>query len=209
MNGFLAVIFPSKPDIEALENLTPGDFFAKARKPIDNDTCGTISLFCYKDPLVRQTLWALKYGGNKKIAGLFAKLLYDRIIEEISDEIMYSPSAKILIVPMPMSKERRTERGWNQSEMIARCIAKYDRTLEFETDILEKIRHTAPQTKLSRRERLKNLRGCFRVSDPEKINGRIVILIDDVTTTGSTMKEANLVIAAAKPRRIICLAVAH
>ncbi len=71
-----------------------------------------------------------------------------------------------LIIPLPLSKQRRKERGWNQSELLCKAIIRHDlsHSFSYQDKILIKIRHTNPQTKLSRHERLENLKDCFAIN---------------------------------------------
>ena len=89
--------------------------------------------------MVRQALWALKYEGNKIIAKLFAVLIYDSLIEILSDMQLYEHFTKPLIIPLPLSKERYKERGWNQSELIANELQKISPHWKVEKNILKKI----------------------------------------------------------------------
>jgi predicted amidophosphoribosyltransferase len=75
--------------------------------------------------------------------------------------------------------------------------------------LLEKIRHTSPQAELSRAERLDNLTGAYRVSDPESIRGKNIIVIDDVATTGSILREATRILKISGAREIIAFTIAH
>lgn len=95
------------------------------------------------------------------------------------------------LVPVPLHWRRQQWRTFNQSQEIARTLAK-ERDLPF-APVLKRIRHTSQQTLLDRSERLKNLRGAFRLTRQEQRNGSLrdkpILLIDDVFTTGSTAEE--------------------
>jgi competence protein ComFC len=207
----LAFIFPSQAPIAHLESMSPAIFSAYATRVQDELPLHIHSLFHYKDPYVRQALWALKYQGNKKIARLFAALLYESMIEIISEASLYENFSDPIIIPLPLSIERLKERGWNQSEILAQEITKIFPELHYEKDILKKIKHTAPQTSLSRKERIHNLKNCFAVPHEKRsaILNRNIILIDDVTTTGSTIIEARSTLLKAGARRVIAFTVAH
>jgi competence protein ComFC len=168
-----------------------------------------------KTGLARTAIWEIKYRGNKKIAATFSKLLYESILEELSDAALFSDFKSPLLIPIPASrrsiKERGFERGFNQCELIGKEIAKLDegRNFEIAFDALAKIKETPHQSKLKNKaERLKNLSGCFKASE-EKVSGRNIILIDDVITTGATMREAMKTLHEAGAKNIISLALAH
>ena len=111
---------------------------------------------------------------------------------------------------MPISNQRRFERGWNQTEIICEAIKSYDskKILQYTPHLLEKIHHTESQTKTANKsERSKNLLNTMGIKDSSLVTGKIVVVVDDVITTGSTFAEARRVLAGAN--RILCVAVAH
>jgi len=92
-----------------------------------------------------------------------------------------------MIIPVPLHPAKERIRGFNQSEIISRGIA--DATvLSVENKIVERISVSATQTKRSRYERWTNVEGIFSVRDPRMIEGKHVLLVDDVITTGSTIE---------------------
>jgi len=93
-----------------------------------------------------------------------------------------------LVMPVPLHPIRLRERGFNQSVILAREIARrLSIPLDFMT--LKRYIYTEPQIHLGKEERLTNVKGVFGVVNKEKILDRNIILIDDVYTTGSTVKE--------------------
>src|SRR5690606_16767021 len=99
-----------------------------------------------------------------------------------------------LIVPVPLHRVRRLERGYNQSERLARGIADI-LDAEVDDDLLVRRRATRSQTSLDKQARWRNVAEAFALSDPAAVAGRRVLLVDDVITTGAT------VVAAAAPLR--------
>jgi competence protein ComFC len=163
----------------------------------------------------------VKYNGNQKIAILFACLLYEQMIEVLSEEELFSNFIDPVVIPLPLSKERLKERGWNQAEIIAREIVKLNSSFSLNTTSLHKVKNTLPQTKLSKSERLKNLKNCFAIKDSDskiegkrdldrvKIKNRNIILVDDVTTTGATILEAKKVLLNAGAKNVLAFTIAH
>jgi ComF family protein len=88
-----------------------------------------------------------------------------------------------LLVPVPLTGRRMRRRGFNQAWQLMKPFyrGKADRT------VLRRVRRTAPQTGLTRRERRQNLAGAFAVRDPAAVVGRRVMVVDDVMTTGATL----------------------
>lgn len=91
-----------------------------------------------------------------------------------------------LIVPIPLARSRRRQRGYNQSELIAQGVSEAT-GIALETRAVERRRFDGSQTSLSRWQRQDNVAGMFRLRDGRRISGRHVLLIDDVVTSGATI----------------------
>lgn len=172
----------------------------------------TTSLFSYKDTVIKKALWSLKYNNNRSMGKIFAQVLYDRMLEELSDEELFSDFHNPLLIPIPLSKKRLKMRSFNQSESIAQEISLLDNntSFTFTKNVLYKIKDTPSQVSIKdKRERLENLRGCFSVKDKEAVCEKNIILIDDVTTTGATIAEARKTLLAAGAKKVIAFTVAH
>ena len=99
------------------------------------------------------------------------------------------------IIPVPLHWTKLKTRGFNQSEVIARGMAK-QMNAQIENDVLIRRFATDTQTKKSRLKRVENVQGKFGIQNPEKIAGKHVLLIDDIITTGSTIEEcANILLS--------------
>jgi ComF family protein len=105
-------------------------------------------------------------------------------------------SAPDLLIPVPLHRKRLSERGFNQSLLIARVLEQEWR-LPLVRAGLARIRWTEPQVRLSAAEREQNVRGAFAVADPSAVSGKRVMLVDDVFTTGSTVDECARVLRRA------------
>jgi ComF family protein len=127
---------------------------------------------------------ALKYGGWSELAdemgARMASLRFSRRTE----------SEFTAVVPVPLSRVRLRERGFNQAELLARAVAAC-RGLPLLADALDRSRHTRRQARLSPRERLVNVAGAFRVPGEraERLEGGHVLLVDDVLTTAATVQD--------------------
>jgi competence protein ComFC len=126
---------------------------------------------------LRKLIHLFKYSGmkplGKRLAGLLCRALPDDGAERFD-----------AIVPMPLHWRRRWRRGFNQSEILARLVAK-DRRVPM-IDAVSRVRATAIQAGLTNSNRRKNVAGAFRVLKKPRIAGKRILLIDDVMTTGST-----------------------
>jgi ComF family protein len=167
-------------------------------------------LFRYKNNSVRAVVWELKYRENTAPLAALGEILYEEIIALVSDIVLFDSDAKFLLVPIPLSAARRAERGYNQSELLAKAVLPFDteHILTYAPQYLQKIFETPRQSRsVSRLDRQKNLVGCFS-ADP-RVLGAYVILIDDVVTTGSTLSEARVTLLAAGTRDVFAFTVAH
>lgn len=159
------------------------------------------TLMDYQNRAVQDLIRSLKYDGSAHAATLAASLLADYLQEEIATQRQFS-ARKILIAPVPLHKSRRHERGFNQIALVLEQLPKEFRNGTLSTlasDVLARSRPTRPQTKLPRSERLTNVKGAFEVNEvtSHSISETHIFLIDDVTTTGATLKYASIPLKAA------------
>jgi competence protein ComFC len=113
-----------------------------------------------------------------------------------------------LVMPVPLHPKRRRERGFNQAEVLARGLA-VRRDVPVATGNLVKISHTPPQTTLPAAAREGNVRGAYKVKKKGGIRGRVVLLVDDVFTTGATLAECSRTLRAAGADEVRALTVAQ
>lgn len=170
-----------------------------------------ITLFSYQHETIKHAIWALKYGNRRDIAKVLGNFAHAHLAEELAERATFENFTDVVLVPIPLSKKRRHERGYNQSALLAHAIAQADyEYFSVATDALVKIRDTESQMKIrERKKRLANLRGAFIVDKPELVRGRNIIVIDDIVTTGATITEAKRALLDAGAKRVIGLAVAH
>lgn len=209
--SFLDLLFPQKASVRELLQMDPFDLASRAEKPEGRAGKALLSCFSYRDPLIRQAIWELKYRGNKKVATLLATILHDELLAFLEE---YAPLTNFegpLLIPIPLSKKRERERGFNQCRLLVDEIMRLDGGANFTLSLaLTKIKDTASQTKAENREsRMKNLKNCFAVKDPMLVARRNIILIDDVATTGATLEEARRTLRGAGARKVIAFTVAH
>jgi ComF family protein len=125
-------------------------------------------------------VWEMKYGGKPGIAWYLARFLW------LGAERILTRDA--VLVPVPLHRARKRERGYNQSESLAKAVARM-RSLPVASRALARKRNTRSQATLARAERIANVVGCFEVRRGSDLVGRPVVLVDDVVTTGSTLAE--------------------
>lgn len=112
------------------------------------------------------------------------------------------------VIPIPLSKDRLRERGFNQSLLLAKAVADHYR-LNLVDNVLKRTKETKTQSGLKDwEERKENVKNCFALENPELIKGKNIILVDDVYTSGATMNEAAETLRANGARKIIALVIA-
>ncbi|MEK7505851.1 MAG: phosphoribosyltransferase family protein [Patescibacteria group bacterium] len=195
------LIYPKNPLIKRLETLG-GTGLLKELPASKLSHINMRAVFAYKDKSARALIWEIKYRANKKLLRSAAEAM----LLEIGG---VRPENGLFLIPIPMHKDRRRVRGFNQSALLVEAMLEKDTSLKNGEGLIEKVRKTQPQSTLQREERRKNLAGAFRVVDSKAIAGREFLLVDDVTTTGTTFAEISKVLKEAGAKKISALALAH
>ena len=124
---------------------------------------------------------------------------------------LHECDGSFVVVPVPLHRQRRNSRGFNQTELIARVALRELRDLpvELEPKLLKRTRFTESQTGFTREQRRENLRGAFAVPDPARVKGRSILLVDDVLTTGATADECSRILMRAGAKQVLVVTVAR
>ncbi|MHB1006128.1 MAG: ComF family protein [Chloroflexota bacterium] len=153
----------------------------------------------YFEGALRQAVHRLKFNGERYLAEPLAGLMAATWKE--------SPLAVDLIVPVPLSPRRRSQRGYNQSGLLARHLGKM-LALPVDEQSLVRVREAPPQMGLDRAERLANLNGAF-LSQGDALRDRRVCLLDDVTTTGATLTTCAQALREAGTKNVCAIVLAR
>lgn len=160
-------------------------------------------LLPYQTETVRALIKENKFYGNTQAAALLAGTLAQYLKE--------TPNRSVVLVPIPLSTLRKKARGYNQVEQILQQLPPLA-GVTINTAVLSRTKDTIAQTTLQRQARLKNMKGAFIAKAPKDLSEQCTILIiDDVVTTGATLREARTSLAPHLPpsTTLICLALAH
>ena len=137
-----------------------------------------LAAFAHEGP-VRRSLAALKYAGAARLAPILARASAARLAD------LLAISGPASLVPVPVHRDRRRARGYNQAELIARELG---RTMRLPAvDALDRVRPTTKQHRLDRLARLRNLRDAFAVRSGAAVPA-VAILVDDIITTTATLE---------------------
>lgn len=161
----------------------------------------------------------------ENIDEIYVSTFYNRYIKEkvmdfkFHDKVfLYQPFGKImvdtlknigyedidLIIPIPIYKDRMNDRGYNQSELLAKYIGD-SLNIAYDFNIIEKIRNTKPQSTLELLDRRKNLEKSFSIKNTEGLKDKKILLVDDVITTGTTIKEVGKLFKNTGVKSISCM----
>jgi len=150
----------------------------------------------YDDPL-RKGINLLKYHGKKRLSRPLSDLLIKAGVPETD-----------AVIPVPLHHKRLRKREFNQSALISKYIAAETKS-NLILDCLIKVRDTLPQVGLRYKARVKNIKGAFKVSNNEFIKEKSIILVDDVVTTGATIRECSRTLKKAGAGKIYVISLAH
>lgn len=152
--------------------------------------------------VIQTAIQALKYHGKRRAAVPLAALMADRW--------RAAGGQADVIIPIALHASRLRERGYNQAALLGQALARRTE-ISLRRDLLARARATRPQTHTAWEERERNVAGAFalRPGAPAALAGRVILLVDDVITTGATMQAAASALRAANPAAIIGLAIAR
>ena len=148
----------------------------------------------YEYTSAAQSVYRFKYGGRQEYADWFGEQIAEYLggfIEKIKPDGL---------VPIPLHKSRRRRRGYNQAELLARAVGSR-LNLPVYDKLLVRVKNTVPLKQLNAAERENNLKKAFNVTQND-VKLKVLIIIDDIYTTGSTIEEAAKVLKAAGVEKI-------
>lgn len=159
---------------------------------------GLTALFSYAEPAIRELIHQLKYRGHTDAVGFLARYYRRKVLARL-------PRGDWVVTAVPLAKERQRQRGFNQSAILAKKLTEpvYDYV-----ELLIKKRETKPQVKLNKTERQKNLLRSFAHKKGAEVPEQVII-VDDVITSGSTLKEVAKVLRQAGAQKVWALTIAH
>lgn len=158
------------------------------------------SAFRY-DEASKPLVLSFKFQDKTENAVVLAKMMY------VAGHDIWEQGVDI-IVPIPLHYARLIKRRYNQASLLAKQLEKLSK-IKVDYDSVVRHKHTRPQVEFSGHQRVKNVHGVFSVKHPEKLKGKRVLLIDDIMTTGSTLKECAIAMKKAGAKSVDTLTVAR
>lgn len=149
---------------------------------------------------LKSVLQQYKYNRDVWLARPLAALLVERA--------PFAVEAYDVLMPVPLHVQRLRWRGFNQAQFLAQPLARAT-GVALDSHSLQRVRPTRPQVDLDEKERRHNVAGAFRVTRPQRIEGRSILLVDDVYTTGATVNECSRALLQAGAQRVDVLVLAR
>lgn len=164
----------------------------------------------YGERAIANLIQTLKYNGVTTIAQSLSHLMIRRVeqIDKNSLAAILKNPQKTIIVPVPLHPRKEKERGFNQADLLAQPFASHF-SLPLATRALRRVKNTIPQASLTRQERLTNTITAFALNQNFSVKKKNVILIDDVATTGATVRECARVLQKAGCADIYAVVIAR
>ena len=174
------------------------------------------SFFNYKDNKVKALIWEIKYHRNEKMLDLISKIMAEHIVEDLYEKIIFENNLCFVLTGIPITKNKLKERGFCQTDLLCQKIINIlnknqnlKDKIEYKKEAIIKIKETKNQSHTkSKEERTINLKNCFW-SNKKLVENKIIILIDDVLTTGRTIEEAGKTLISSGAKEVIGYTIAH
>lgn len=157
-------------------------------------------IFKYED-IIRKLILQYKFNDKSFLYKTFGEIIVNN--KKVFDFI----KSYDIIIPVPIHKKRMRERGYNQSELIAKEISERN-SIEMYKDVLIKIMNNKAQSTLSGKERQQNTKNVYKLINSEKINNKKILIFDDIYTTGATINSCVSELKKANPKKIGILTLA-
>lgn len=175
--------------LQILDTPKRGDFFLKCHAPLPYEG------------LIREAIHRYKFGGRRDYAPELGKLMAECVRENLAGQFD-------VVTYVPVSMERRKERGYDQTELLAGEMGKC-----LDVEIIPTLEKTVDNQKQStikdRKKRAKNVKNVYKVTNREAVDGNRILLVDDIITTGSTLEETAKMLLKSGALSVVCIALAQ
>ena len=149
---------------------------------------------------IRKLIYKFKYNSQTYIARELANIMAAFLeVEKLSFD---------MVIPVPLFVAKKRKRGFNQAELLAKYLSKQIKT-QCANDVVARTKDTATMHRLTKQQRRENVRGVFDVTDPTPILFKNILLVDDIYTTGATIKECSEMLLNAGAEKVTAIAFAR
>ena len=177
------------------------DAVVEGGKILKNSYFDKVICLCKYSGIIKQSLIRYKFFNKSCYYRTFAKLLADKV------KRMTNLEKFDIIISVPLHKSKQRVRGYNQSWLISRELSRQIEVVEG-SRLVSRTKSTNAQSLLSRDERYSNIKDAFILNDTNKIRDKVILLVDDILTTGYTVNECSRLLKEAGAREVVIAVVA-
>ena len=159
-------------------------------------------LFSYEEP-IRRKIIEYKFKNKPYLFHMFSEFFVKN--EKVS---RFLKTHCDIIIPVPMTKKKVAKRGYNQSALIAKEIAKNYEKLTYNSNILIKQKENKTQSTLGKKERIENVKNVYKIQNEQTIKEKNIVLLDDIYTTGATANECSRMLKNAGAKEVSIFTIA-
>ncbi|MFT6361286.1 MAG: ComF family protein [Candidatus Paceibacteria bacterium] len=202
LSSIIDIIFPSRYSYNEVVNIP---------KAPACEIPNVFPLFDYHSSSGKKLVYGIKKHRDRILSRHIATYMAEHMQEYLSEQQQFSFFLAPLIIPVPITKKQEHKRGFNQSENIARYFAQSIDGI-YSRNLVIKSRETQKQALLTKRtERFINVQNCFSIAAKYKgqLDHQDIIIIDDLVTTGATIRSLEKTLRAAGARNVIAITVGH
>lgn len=219
------IIFPENDKYLSLKQVNYDDFIKNSKINIFNECPDCFYLFDYENKTIKDMIWFLKFYKKDEFSSFLGRAIGEKLDSIILNNYKDVSGDDFILIPVPIHKQRREERGYNQCELICEeivqnlnnivpnCNKKEIRSFNifYDPNILIRNKYTKKQSWSDAVDRQKNLKDVFRIPADkiDNVSNKKIILIDDVITTGSTIREARRTLLESGASLVISITIAH
>jgi len=183
--------------------------FPKASQPQDKNA---YSLFDYQNPQVKKLIRHLKNTRDPHMKKILAQKMYSFLLPTLAEYHDFHQFSEPVIIPVPITKKRKHERGFNQCDDLAKFLSRQITGSSYDTKTIQRIEKPGARKQSlihNRSERYANTKNSFVISNKNTLKNQDIIIVDDLVTSGATLFALQTEIAKSKPRNIIAITIAH
>ncbi len=205
LSKILDALLPPAPIVQKAKKIHTQDIESLALLQRYSEKPWLYFFLPYADERIRTLIRAAKYHSCKHSVQTLSTICADPLLEVLHEASVLGSWSTPVIMPVPSSRERMRERGYNQAERFARSLAAHIE-LPLETRALSRM-HRQSQVHVKRSERTRNVKNAFSAN--ESVRGAYIILVDDVVESGATLAEARAALIKAGAADVVAVAIAH